>query len=248
MSSDAPVAAVDEHQHRRVAVRAPGRRPAFARFAGHRHVQLAGPCRARLRRLRSPIARRSSACSGTRARLLYMRSCQAPSVVVHLRPSSVCNILTHLVMTVQFLAVLLAAYSVYRIPSMPAQLVQLEAAPDLVDRVYRTPARCHQRRLARARAAHHAGRHRAAAGSVAPTGAAGAAPAEEGRLRAGRAGPRPAGGAARRRLDRARSTRCAARSMRWPRGWPRRNATPVARLPALIAGRAAAARRRRDAP
>jgi hypothetical protein len=80
---------------------------------------------------------------------------------------------------------------------MPAQLVQLEAAPDLVDRVYRSLLDAISDGSLAPGPAHHAGRHRAAAGRVAPAGAAGAAPAEEGRLRAGRARPRPAGGAAR---------------------------------------------------
>jgi hypothetical protein len=74
-----------------------------------------------------------------------------------------------------------------------------------------------------------AGRPGRAAGGVAPAGAAGAAAAQAGGAGARRPRPRPAGGAAGCRRPQCRSTRCAARSTPWPRGWRRRRRSPLPR-------------------
>ena len=114
-------------------------------------------------------------------------------------------------------------YSVYRIPPTPsvtAHLVKLQPAPDLVDRVYRALLDAiSDGSLAPGHAA-DAGRHRRPAGGLAPAGAAGAAPAEEGRP--GASTRRAAASSSRRSTPPGspRSTRCAARSTRSPRGSP----------------------------
>ena len=114
-------------------------------------------------------------------------------------------------------------YSVYRVKNraaMTAQLVKLQPAPDLVERVYRALLDAiSDGSLAPGRPS-DAGRHRRAPGGVAPTRAAGAAPAEEGRPRARRARARRRSSPRSTPPASPRSTKCAARSTRSPHAWP----------------------------